>query len=426
MNLKIYPVYLSKTVGLQNNAIDKFREHLNNLQCRLNDFAYFHSNENTEYSDLNEKCQQLYIITDKILDSLFESFIPDETCPIIFKNESIEYIKKVYKEMEDKKTLYYEIQKATKELCLSRDPNEFKEILSSSEVCLKRLGIELNNDELKIFNKNQKKLLEHNLEIERVDIDSDSDLDLSDEKENLFGQVLSEYCLYNTIKLFKQSKANFKESCKKIDTAYKTEIENSFMLLQNQIASLISENRNLKQINEKNASKLRDNEVQIEELQELLDIKSTQNKKFSNEIMELKGNTTAPEIIYNADDSSDDIDASEVLKFLSETEPDDSSNQNYEQAKERTIIPISFEPEESENDRKPNLLTIPMKKPIAKKPIPLKKTNPEIPNDDSTNKNISDNETSLLNQLKEKDDIINNLQKNIADLMAQYRKVLLL
>lgn len=431
MEAKKYPVFFNKCNNLQINTIDRFRERINNLQVRLTDFAYFHSNdEDNSYSDLTEKSRILYKNTEKILSSIFESFTPDETNPILTKNESINYIKDVYKEVKDKKSIFYEVQNGVKKLCQSRDANEFKEIFSSSDICLNVLGIELNSDENKIFKNNLDKLLQNKSKIENP-VSIDKDFEPSEEKEFLLGQVLSEYCLYNSIKLLKKSKSNFKDSCKKIDDAYKTDVENSFMQLQNQVTALITENEKLIQINEKNEIKLKDNEIQIEELQELLDLKNTQIKKLSDEIMELKGNASTPEIIYNLGDSSDECDTSEILKFLTETEPDENTNQNITY-RPQNIIPPSLDTE-FEVDMKPNMLTIPKAKPFAKKDSEnniKKQEKKEVIIDDSTNdaktRSVNNDNSLLLKQLEDKDMMIQKLRKNITNLAALYRKTILL
>ena len=420
--------YLSKSGGIQNTAIDRFCKHLYYLQVRINDFIYFHTNDDdNEYSDLTQKSQELYNIADKSISSILEFIKPDETSPIISKNDAICYIKGIYKDIKNKDSIYHTLKKSLKELCQSRNPDDFQEMFFSSDVCLERLGIQLNNDELKLFKNKLKKVFQNETKLDQF-VDEIQDLKLSEEKEILLGQVLSEYCLYISLKLLKQSKSNFKESCRKIDEAYRNEIENTILNLTSQISSLREENESMKQLNEKNAIKLKENEIQIDELQELLDMKSIQNKKLSDEIMELKGNASPPDIIYKLDDSSDaEIDTSEILSFLTATEPiDNDPNVNF-LSKARNVIPPSFEEDEcDEIESKPNKLTIPIIKSYSKKAI-VGKTNKKPVNSIKNNKDNKEDRSidnsELLAQIqakdaiiKEKDDKINEKEDTIRQL----------
>ena len=99
MDQQKFSFYLSISGGIQNTAIDRFREHLYYLQVRINDFIYFHTNDDeNEYSNLTQKSQELYNIADKSISSILEFIKPDETNPIISKNDAICYIKGIHKE----------------------------------------------------------------------------------------------------------------------------------------------------------------------------------------------------------------------------------------------------------------------------------------------------------------------------------------
>ncbi|KAK8866565.1 hypothetical protein M9Y10_009529 [Tritrichomonas musculus] len=298
MNQHIISAYFHKYGTLVDSTINKFREFIDVLQTRLDDFTYFHSND--EHSDIAQKSREVYQDTDKIITTIFKNLSSIDDKAIISKDALIDYIISIYKSIKEKDSIYSKLQKKVKDLCKSRDPSEFNEIFNYKKKCLNILSIQLNKEEEKLFDKKLNSFFENAPEIESDnDKDKDKDFVLSSDKEYLLGQVISEICLYNSIKLFKKSKSAFKDNLKKIDKAFKSENETFCNNLIIQLVNARNENESLKEANKDYEIKLNTAKEEYEELQLHLEEKNDQNKKMSDRIMELEKTPTQESILYN-------------------------------------------------------------------------------------------------------------------------------